>query len=94
MPIQSFRIPWTGSSAREERIRHLGILCSERYINCCCLDSNENKTGKVEIFRLQVVTNKSDVVESSLLQEGEFNENLCLAGGSAAHEKTIGKIHF
>lgn len=41
-----------------------------------------------------MVTNKSDVVESDLLQEGEFNENLCLAGGSAAHEQTMGKICF
>lgn len=40
------------------------------------------------------MTNKSDVVESGLLQEGEFNENLCLAGGSAAHEQTMGKICF
>lgn len=40
------------------------------------------------------MTNKSDVVESGLLQEGEFNENLCLAGGFAAPEQTMGKIRF
>lgn len=89
------KIPWTASSAREdEGISHLGILCSQWYRNCFCLDGNENKTGKVQIFRLHVVTNKSDVVESGLLQEGGFDENLCLAGGSAAHKQTIGKILF
>lgn len=41
-----------------------------------------------------MVTDKLDVVESGLLQEGEFNENLCLAGGSAAHEQSMGKICF
>lgn len=92
-PSQSFGTPYTDSSTTEDvGINPLGILCRQLFINCCCLDSNENKTRKVLVFRLHVVTNISNAVESGLMQEGEHNGNLCLAG-SAAHKQNMGKRH-
>lgn len=38
-----------------------------------------------------MVSNKADVVESVLLQEGEFNENLCLAGRFYSSQTDHGK---
>lgn len=63
--------------------------------NCCSLHGNENET----VFRLHVVTNKLGVAKSGLLQEGEFNESLCLTGGScagdpAAQKPSMGKVSF